>query len=47
MSGIPLDVIEGDRYAYVIKDYTSSIEIENIYNVTRKREDYVNPTIDG
>ena len=38
----PLDVLEGEKYTESIRDDTSNIEIENIYNVIGSSKYYVN-----
>jgi hypothetical protein len=42
-----LDPYEGDQYNEPVDEDAQSSVIENIYNITKRREDYVNPTADG
>lgn len=39
-----LDPRKGDRYVKPVKEKLSWEELENIYNVTPQRDDYVNTT---
>jgi hypothetical protein len=39
----PLDPTEGRRYM----EPTKGKELDNLYNVTARMDDYVNPTVDG
>jgi len=43
----PLDPNEGDRYNEPVNEYAKNSTIENIYNITGCKEDYVNPIVDG
>ena len=43
----PLDPREGERYIKLVKEELDTKEIENLYNITARREDYVNPMVDG
>jgi hypothetical protein len=43
----PLDPNEGDMYNEPVDEDAQSSVIENIYNITGCREDYINPTTDG
>jgi hypothetical protein len=43
----PLDPNEGDRYNEPMNEDAQSSIIENIYQITRCREDYINPMMDG
>jgi len=42
----PLDPSEGERFTEPINDEVKSLVLENIYNITTWKEDYVNPTAD-
>jgi hypothetical protein len=44
---VPLDLNEGDRYNEPVNEDAQSSIIENIYQITGHREDYINPTVDG
>jgi hypothetical protein len=44
---VPLDPYEGDRYNDPVDEDAQSSVIENIYKITRHREDYINPTTYG
>jgi hypothetical protein len=39
----PLDSLEGNRYI----DIAIRNDIDNLYKMTARMEDYVNPTVDG
>lgn len=43
----PLDPCKGERCIEPIKEELEIEEIDNLYNITTRREDYANPTIDG
>ena len=43
----PLDLTEGDRYTQPVKQEEGEEKIGELYNITARREDYINPTIDG
>jgi hypothetical protein len=43
----PLDPNEGDRYSELIDEDARSSIIENIYKITGRKKDYINPTVDG
>lgn len=43
----PLNPYEGDQYNELVEEDAQSSIIENIYNITRHREDCINPTTDG
>jgi hypothetical protein len=43
----PLDPYEGNQYNEPVDEDAHSSVIENIYKITRCKEDYINPTIDG
>jgi hypothetical protein len=42
----PLDPDEGRRYTEPIKEEDHTYELENIYKLTARQEDYINPTTD-
>ena len=43
----PLDLDEGPRYTNPIREEDRAYELENIYKLTVRQQDYINPTIDG
>jgi hypothetical protein len=43
----PLDLYEGPRYTEPIKKEDHTFELENIYKLTARQQDYINPTADG
>jgi hypothetical protein len=43
----PLDPNEGQRYTEPIKEEDHTYELENIYKLTARQQDYINPTTDG
>ena len=43
----PLDPSEGARYTELDKEEYNAVEIDNIYQVTTKEEEQINPTADG
>jgi hypothetical protein len=43
----PLDPYEGPWYTEPIKEEDYAYEMENIYKLTARQQDYINPTIDG
>jgi hypothetical protein len=43
----PLDPDEGQRYKEPIREEDCAYELENIYKLTTKQHDYINPTADG
>jgi hypothetical protein len=43
----PLDMDEGRRYAEPIREEDHAYELENIYKLTARQQDYINPTTDG
>jgi hypothetical protein len=43
----PLDLYEGDRYNDLMDENAWSSIIENIYQIIKCMEDYINPTVDG
>jgi hypothetical protein len=42
-----LDPDEGHRYTEPIREEDRAYELENIYKLTARQQDYINPTIDG
>jgi hypothetical protein len=42
----PLDPDEGHRYTEPIREEDRAYELENIYKLTARQQDYINPTID-
>ena len=44
---VPLDPLEGQRYIELVFNEGQGDHIDNIYNVTDLKEDYINPTMDG
>jgi hypothetical protein len=43
----PLDPDEGPRYTNLIREEVHAYELENIYKLTTRHQDYINPTADG
>jgi hypothetical protein len=43
----PLDPDEGQRYTEPIREEDCAYELENIYKLTARQQDYIDPTIDG
>jgi hypothetical protein len=43
----PLDPDEGQRYTEPIREEHWAYELENIYKLTARQQDYINPTADG
>jgi hypothetical protein len=43
----PLDPDEGHRYTEPIREEDRAYELENIYKLTARQQDYINPTTDG
>ena len=43
----PLDPLEGQRYVEPVFNEGQGDHLDNIYNVTALKEDYINPTADG
>ena len=43
----PLDLDEGRKYTEPIREEYCTYEIENIYKLTTRQQDYINPTTDG
>lgn len=44
---IPLDLVEGSRYTEPVRDYESDDNLDCIYKITTRDQDWVNPTADG
>jgi hypothetical protein len=43
----PLDPDEGRRYTKPIREEDRTYELKNIYKLTKRQHDYINPTTDG
>jgi hypothetical protein len=43
----PLDLDEGQRYTESIREEDHAYELENIYKLTARQHDYINPMTDG
>jgi hypothetical protein len=43
----PLDPDEGQRYTEPIREEYHAYALENIYKLTARQQDYINPTADG
>jgi hypothetical protein len=43
----PLDPDEGPRYTEPIREEDHTFELENIYKLTARQHDYINPIVDG
>ena len=43
----PLDPREGAKYTELVREDVDSEDIGELYNITTRREDYVNPTANG
>jgi hypothetical protein len=43
----PLDPDEGQRYIEPIREEDCTYELENIYKLTTRQHDYINPKTDG
>ena len=43
----PLDPDEGHRYIEPIREEDHTYELENIYKLTIRQRDYINPTANG
>jgi hypothetical protein len=43
----PLDPDEGPRYTEPVREEDYKYEMENIYKLIAKQQDYINPTVDG
>ena len=44
---VPLNPLEGQRYVEPMFNEGQGDHLDNIYNVTALKEDYINPTADG
>ena len=44
---VPLDPAEGSRYTEPVRDYESDDDLDYIYKITVRDQDWVNPTVDG
>ena len=44
---VPLDPLEGQRYIEPVFNEGKGDHLDNIYNVTSLKEDYINPNADG
>ena len=44
---IPLDLAEGVRYTELVRNNDSDDNLDCIYKITMREEDWVNPTTDG
>ena len=44
---MPLDPSAGARYAEPIHDYKEEDDLDQIYKITARDEDWINPTVDG
>jgi len=44
---VPLDLVEGLRYTEPFHDYESDDDLDYIYKITERDQDWVNPTTDG
>ena len=44
---IPLDPAEGSSYTKPVHDYESDDDLDCIYKITVREQDWVNPTADG
>ena len=42
-----LDPIEASRYTKLVRDYESDDDLDCIYKITIRDQDWVNPTVDG
>lgn len=43
----PLDPNEGDQYIEPVREDLDDVDLENIYKVTVRCEDYINPIVDA
>ena len=43
----PLDPVEGLCYTEPVRDYESDDDLDCIYKITAREQDWVNPTMDG
>lgn len=44
---VPLDPTEGPRYTELVRDYNNDNDLDYIYTITTREQDWVNPTTDG
>ena len=44
---VPLDLVEGSCYTKPVHDYESDDDLDCIYKITARDQDWVNPTTDG
>ena len=44
---VPLDPAEGSCYTEPVRDYESNDDLDSIYKITMRDQDWVNPTADG
>lgn len=44
---VPLDPSEGTRYTEPIREEYNMDDIDNIYQIKTKEEEWINPTTDG
>lgn len=44
---VPLDLVEGSRYTEPVRDYESDDDLDCIYKIKMRDQDWVNPTVDG
>jgi len=44
---VPLDPLEGSRYIEPVYDYESDDDLDCIYKIIARDQDWVNPTADG
>ena len=44
---VPLDLVEGSWYTEPVRDYESDDDLDYIYKITMRDQDWVNPTTDG
>ena len=44
---VPLDPAEGSHYTELVRDYESDDDLDCIYKITMRDQDWVNPIVDG
>lgn len=44
---VPLDPSEGVRYTKSVREEYNTDDIDNIYQIIEKEEEWINPTVDG
>ena len=44
---VPLDPVEGLRYTELVRGYESDDDLDCIYKIIMRYQDWVNPTVDG